>query len=202
MSDIYERKLWGGSKHDFYSGAGSHSKRLVKPYIKAISDFLKTFDQPLTVCDLGCGDFNVGRHLVPFAKKYIGVDVVEPLVERNKRKFTQKNLEFLCLNMVEDELPKADCVLIRQVFQHLSNDAITKVIKKFGQYNYIIVTEHLPKNDFIANLDKPTEANIRLSKSSGVVLTEAPFNFRPTDSKVLLDLRYSKGRVVTTVYHY
>jgi len=61
MEQVYERKLWGGNNSNFYSGSGSHQIEIVKPYIAAVTSFLTSFKTPITVCDLGCGDFNVGK---------------------------------------------------------------------------------------------------------------------------------------------
>ncbi|WP_350290013.1 class I SAM-dependent methyltransferase [uncultured Croceitalea sp.] len=202
MSEIYAKKKWGGAKYDFYSGFGSHSKKVVKPYVKTISNFLESHLNSLLICDLGCGDFNVGSQLVPFSKSYIGVDVVEELVERNKKLFINDKLSFKCLNIVEEELPKADCILVRQVLQHLSNNDIKKVVEKFKVYKYVIVTEHLPKRAFKPNLDKITGANIRLSRNSGVVLHEPPFNMVARNRQELLNIKYNKGTIVTTLYEF
>ncbi|GMN09980.1 class I SAM-dependent methyltransferase [Croceitalea sp. MTPC9] len=202
MSEVYSKKKWGGSKYDFYSGFGSHSKKVVKPYVKTISEFLNSHSNSLLVCDLGCGDFNVGSQLVKFSKEYIGVDVVEELIERNKKLFTDEKLSFQCLNIVEESLPKTDCILVRQVLQHLSNNDIKKVVEKFKAYKYVIVTEHLPKRTFMANLDKITGANIRLSRNSGVVLHENPFNIAAKSREELLRIKYNKGIIVTTLYNF
>ncbi|WP_343487959.1 class I SAM-dependent methyltransferase [Allomuricauda sp. d1] len=202
MSNTYAKKRWGGQQTDFYSGDGSHSKKLVKPYVREVSQFLGSFEDPLVVCDVGCGDFNVGRQLVPYAKKYIGVDIVDALIDRNNNEFRQENLEFRCLNISEDALPDADCILIRQVLQHLSNNEISRVVKKIRTYKHVIVTEHLPKGGFSPNLDKPTGAGIRLSKKSGVVLTEPPFELNPETTKELLNISYRGGRIVTTYFSF
>ena len=69
---------------DFYSGVGSHSPEIVDPYIDAVKSFLKSFGEPIVVCDLGCGDFNVGKELVSLSKKYIAVDIVPDLIARNR----------------------------------------------------------------------------------------------------------------------
>src|SRR5690554_7302135 len=69
MEQVYEMKLWGDNNTDFYSGIGSHSPELVNPYIEVVSSFLKSFDHPLIVCDLGCGDFNVGKELVQYTNR-------------------------------------------------------------------------------------------------------------------------------------
>lgn len=200
MSDIYEKKRWGGRQKDFYSGSGSHSRKVVQPYIKVISSFLKDFEDGLIVCDLGCGDFNVGENLVPYSKKYIGIDIVDDLIERNKKLFINEKLEFQCLNIVIDNLPMGDCILVRQVLQHLSNEEIITVVKKVEKFKHVIVTEHIPKGEFVANAEKSTGAGIRLSKNSGVVLTEPPFNMNPEKSTELLRIRYRGALIVTTHY--
>ncbi len=57
MEQIYENNLWGGDKSGFYSGLGSHHPETVNPYIAVVSAFLKDFETPPVVCDLGCGGF-------------------------------------------------------------------------------------------------------------------------------------------------
>ena len=76
MAQIYEKNLWGGIGHVFFSGEGSHEESLVMPWLKAVQEFLGLFKNPISVCDLGCGDFNVGKELLPFCSHYIGVDIV------------------------------------------------------------------------------------------------------------------------------
>jgi len=162
MEQIYEQNLWGHNDADFYSGFGSHNPEIVNPYLKVVKEFLTSFDEPITVCDLGCGDFNIGKELVPFTKKYIGVDIVEDLIHHNKEKYKAENLEFLCLDLAKDKLPKADCAIIRQVLQHLSNAEVQQIITKLSAYKYIILTEHLPNGNFnpieILFLDKELES--------------------------------------------
>lgn len=201
MHQIYEKHLWGGKEQDFYSGDGSHNLTLVEPYINVVSNFLKSTKKRLVVCDLGCGDFNVGKKLADFAKEYIGVDIVENLIERNRAKFTEENISFLTLDMCKDELPKADCVLIRQVLQHLSNKEIQEVVPKLNIYQYVIITEHLPLNNFQSNIDMVTSMGNRLKYKSGVNITAAPFNFNPKLEEVLLNISIDeKSCIRTTMY--
>ena len=60
---FYEMNLWGGNNPGFYSGIGSHHPEIVHPYIDVVTTFLTSFKNPLVVCDLGCGDFNVGKKI-------------------------------------------------------------------------------------------------------------------------------------------
>lgn len=203
MEQVYDLNLWGGLEHDFYSGEGSHNLEIVNPYITVISNFLTSFKLPITVCDLGCGDFNVGKNLIGFTQKYIGVDIVSSLITRNKTVFKNENLEFYCLDIATDILPNADCVIIRQVLQHLSNGEIEKIISKLYNYKYIVLTEHIPNGDFVANKDIISGQGIRIKKQSGVQLLKPPFSLKPSSSEVLIshDLANNKGKIVTTLYH-
>jgi SAM-dependent methyltransferase len=203
MEQIYEMSLWGSNTSDFYSGAGSHHPEVVAPYIAVIGAFLKSFKRPLVVCDLGCGDFNVGKELVKHTKNYIAVDIVTDLIAHNKETFKEENLEFHCLDIAVDDLPAGDCVLLRQVLQHLSNTEVQSIVKKLNDFKYVILTEHIPEGDFIPNKDIISGQGIRLKKQSGLNLFAPPFNFKIKEEKQLLSvsLNNCKGFIVTTFYN-
>jgi len=78
MEQVYDKKLWGRNESNFYSGLGSHDPEIVKPYTEVLTTFLTSFKSLLTVRDLGCGDFNVGKELV----------------QHNKQNFNAEHLEF------------------------------------------------------------------------------------------------------------
>ncbi|TYA55123.1 class I SAM-dependent methyltransferase [Formosa maritima] len=202
MTQIYDMKLWGGKTFDFYSGSGSHDPKTINPYLKSVITFLESHNNVLVVCDLGCGDFNIGKQLVSYTKKYIAVDIVDALIERNKKLFKQNNVEFQCLDISKDELPKADCLILRQVLQHISNAEIKAVVKKLNHYKYLILTEHIPLGTFTPNKDIISGQGIRLKQKSGVDLLEAPFHLE-IKNEILMDehiLEHNKGRIVTTLY--
>ena len=202
MEQVYELKLWGGITSDFYSGAGSHQPEILKPYTDVLISFLTSFKSPLVVCDLGCGDFNVGKALLTYTKKYIAVDIVSDLIARNKEKFKEDSLEFYCLDISVDDLPSADCVLLRQVLQHLSNAEVAKITRRLNAFKYVIVTEHLPQGEFEPNKDIISGQGIRLKKQSGLNLMAPPFNFKVEAEKQLsaVCLKDGEGVIVTTLY--
>ncbi|WP_343329996.1 class I SAM-dependent methyltransferase [Polaribacter staleyi] len=202
MEQVYELNLWGSNNTEFYSGSGSHQPEIITPYIDVVRAFLKTFKTPITVCDLGCGDFNIGKQLVPFTKNYIAVDIVSNLIEHNTKTFKAANLEFRCLDIAVDNLPAADCVILRQVLQHLSNKEVQSIVNKLDNYKYIILTEHLPSGNFTPNKDIMSGQGIRIKKQSGIDLLAAPFNLKVKDEKQLLSyvLKDNKGIIITTLY--
>ena len=204
MTQIYDLGFWGkGSVEDkFYSGDGSHDPKIIEPYIQFVQEFLQSFKEKISLVDLGCGDFNVGKNFVQFTQKYFALDVVEELIAYNSQKFNFPNIEFLSLDIVKNDLPKADCAIIRQVLQHLSNKEIGFFIPKLAQYQYIILTEHIPDGDFIANKDIITGQGIRLKQNSGVDITKEPFNLKPLKSTTILQSKSSKykGVIETKLY--
>ena len=202
MEQVYERKLWGDNNSNFYSGSGSHQLDIVKPYIATVISFLRSLKTPITLCDLGCGDFNVGKELVKYAKKYIAIDIAAPLITFNKEKFKESNLEFHCLDIAVADLPLGDCAIVRQVLQHLSNAEVQAIVNKLVNFKYLILTEHLPKGDFIPNKDIISGQGIRLKKKSGINLLVPPFNLKVKEEKQLIayNLEPDKGVLVTTLY--
>ena len=202
MAQIYEKNLWGGKKSEFYSGLGSHEPEVVNPYIAVVSTFLKNFETPPVVCDLGCGDFNTGKKLVRYSGKYIAIDIVPELIAHNIKEFKADNLEFRALDIARDMLPRGDCAILRQVLQHLSNSEIQKVIEKLYDFKYVILTEHLPEKNYKPNKDIISGQGIRLKKQSGVKLSASPFKFKAKEEKQLLSVQSPgfKGVLVTTLY--
>ncbi|WP_346880764.1 class I SAM-dependent methyltransferase [uncultured Algibacter sp.] len=203
MTQIYDMNLWGGKTSDFYSGSGSHDPKIITPYINSIISFLESHNNALTICDLGCGDFNIGKRLIKYSKKYIAVDVVEGLINRNKILYKANHLEFYCLDITKDELPQADCIILRQVLQHLSNKDIKRIVNKLAIYKYIILTEHIPIGSFTPNKDIISGQGIRLKKNSGVDILNYPFNFKIKAKKQLGEyiLDNGKGRIETVLFN-
>jgi len=178
FSEIYKNKTWGDDNiSEFYSGTGSDDENS-EPYVNLITSFIKNHDIS-TVVDLGCGDFRIGRKIVDRNVEitYTGVDIVEELIESNAKNFGNDRVHFKKTNLVKEDLPVGQLCLIRQVLQHLSNSDIKRILKKCGQFQHIIISEHQPLDeDIIPNVDKESDAHIRLNSNSGVFLEKPPFN--------------------------
>lgn len=194
--EIYVNRTWGGRSGESESGGGSRPEYAI-PYCRLLECFIgkcsieKGFDSGVTVVDLGCGDFRVGRELVRSIRNihYIGVDIVPELIQHNVEKYRFQNADFICLDIVEDELPDGDLCLIRQVLQHLSNNQIKKALKNISKYRYIFITEHYPAVVSSPNLDKLPGKDTRRGKSSAVCLDQDPFNIPGVE--LVLNLPYA-----------
>jgi hypothetical protein len=191
FAKIYEKHQWGGDKSSFSSGTGSVTEEITGPYVRAITAYLRAFGpgRPAVV-DLGCGDFRVGRNFLPYCSTYIAADIVPAVIEKHKAAGFGENVRFMCLNMIEDELPPGDICFLRQVLQHLSNEQIQKILPKLARYGTVFVTEHYPTENpkIVPNVDKVCGAGIRLYKNSGVYLDRPPFNIPPLALQLLLEV--------------
>lgn len=207
FSRIYEKRIWTGDE-ELSSGAGSRFSELVDPYIDAIMRWAEANNgQKLTALDLGCGDFHVGKRVFPYFGKYIAADIVPILIENHRKNHVAPNLEFHCIDGIDEDLPQADVVFIRQVLQHLSNAQILKILPKLGQFKHVIISEHVPSAARlkVKNLDKVHGGGIRLAQGSGIYLQDPPFNLKSLDSTVLLELTHGldadrDGVIITTYY--
>ncbi|MET4483345.1 class I SAM-dependent methyltransferase [Bradyrhizobium sp. F1.13.3] len=199
FSTIYRKNVWGGRRHEFYSGWGSRDPLIVDPYIEAVSAHLQQVGRP-SIVEIGCGDFNVGRQLAPFASHCTACDIVPDLIEHHRRNSDLEHVEFRVLDAIVDNLPLADIVIIRQVLQHLSNAHITAILPKLRAYREAIITEHVPSGDFVPNLDKETGPHYRAHLGSGIVLTEPPFQIEAKERRVLCEVPSDGGIIRTELY--
>jgi SAM-dependent methyltransferase len=197
---VYREALWGADGSSFYSGYGSRVPELVEPYVAAVRQFLSRSARPPVVVEIGCGDFVVSARLTDLAKTYIACDVVPELIAYNRGLFPRANVTFLALDAVADRLPPGDVVIAKQVLQHLRNDQIAAIIRKFAQYRIWIICEHVPAGTFVANLDRVADGGTRLPLNSGVVLTERPFRVKPRETHVLSETAAENAIIRTVAY--
>lgn len=198
FQNIYKNDKWGYLRYetapsDFYSGPGSYADELVNPYVSLVKELVSE-KEIKTIADLGCGDFNVGSRIAPLVIEYIGCDIVPELIRRNKKLFGNTRCRFVRLDIVKDDLPAADLCLIREVFQHLSNEEVMKVLPKLRQYKYILITETIKRNEEGHNKD------ILHGSYRGVSLELPPFCLTGTEMLRLNHPHSKNADVVSTLY--
>lgn len=202
FSDIYSNAIWDPNGKDLYcSGDGSQLEYFTRPYVKSVTEFISKLENKPNALDLGCGNFLVGSQIRELFNEYYAIDVVPHVIEHNKIKYESLNVHFNALDAEIEELPMADVVMVRQVFQHLSNKSIDAILKKLKNYKYLIITEHVPSKEFIPNIDKPSGYGTRYSLS-GVVIEHEPFNFTYKEKHTLcvIDAKHHGGLLITNVY--
>lgn len=127
------------------SGLGSdveNNKNLIEelPYILNKYNVKRLLDIP-------CGDFNWMKEVKLDGIEYTGADIVSELIESNKQKYP--NVNFKNINLISDEIPDCDLIMIRDCLIHLSNNSVFKILENIKRSNikYILTTLFTNENN-------------------------------------------------------
>ena len=186
FQQIYNRSIWGRNGAMPYFSSVGWDADVDELYIDRMVDLLLhhsvELGRPLTLVDVGCGDFRVGKALLERLPEltYIGCDIVPELVARHNAQYATDRVSFKTLDMVCNLLPEGDVCLVRQVFQHLANADILEAIKHLN-CPLVYVTEWHPARKLGApNPDHLQGEGLRFDwrtgQGRGVELREAPFS--------------------------
>lgn len=143
---IYERNSW--MCNESRSGNGSTVK-FTKPIREQLPNIINKYNIK-TILDAPCGDFNWMQHVELNDVKYIGVDIVDEIIEYCKNVHGKYNREFLVGDITEMKLPKSDLIICKDCFIHLPNSDIYKIINNFKSSGakYIMISDYpLNKNN-------------------------------------------------------
>ena len=111
---IYTKRRWKGESA---SGAGS-SLEQTRVLREALPALLRELEAG-SLFDIPCGDMHWMKLVDLGAVKYIGADIVRPLIERNRETLGSSGRRFEIVNLIADPLPAADAVLCRDCLVHL-----------------------------------------------------------------------------------
>lgn len=166
FTKIYETNFWGSEES--VSGAGSTITD-TEATRRGLQEVLQRFDIK-SIADAPCGDFNWMKLVDLKDRIYVGLDIVKPIIDENNRQYASATRTFKHLNLLNESIGRADLVLTRDLFVHLTFDEIFAVIKNFKRSGskYLLVTTH-PEVE--SNLDIVTGDWRRLN------LEKPPFNF-------------------------
>ncbi len=164
---IYSDCEWGRDLNgEGTSGTGStfESARL---YISFVNNFIKTHDVK-SILEIGCGDGVLLEYLnIPQETSYTGYDVVESILEKNRKKFP--NYTFANKNILTENLPEVDLILCKDVLQHLPNNVVINIFDKIKtRCKWALLTNDF---DLASNNDIPVGGHRYLD------LKKKPFGF-------------------------
>jgi SAM-dependent methyltransferase len=167
--EIYLNNTFGGDKSR--SGAGSDLVQTAVIRVE-LPKLIKKLEIKSFI-DAPCGDWFWMKETTLGVEYYMGIDIVEKLVENNNQQFSSPSHNFLCLNIADDELPKADLIFCRDCLVHLNYDDIYKVIANFkrSQSRYLLTTTFTDRSKNVDLVGKDIWRTLNLQ--------QAPFNFPP-----------------------
>ena len=146
FTKIYAENGWGHG-----SGEGSLPQNT-----EAYRIFLQQFIRERhikTVVDYGCGDWQFSRLIDWRNVQYLGLDVVDSLIEHHNSTYRTNNITFKAIDGIPEELPDADLILIKDVLQHWSNETILSFIPKLVKYKYALITNCVNPKGMTDNQD-------------------------------------------------
>lgn len=140
FSRIYEKNLWGDSESR--SGRGSTLARtaIIRDALPALLEGVGA----QSMLDAACGDFNWMAQVDLGEVRYVGVDVVPELIERNRRLYGREGRDFILADITRDSLPEVDVILCRDCLIHHSLDDARAAVRNFQRSNsrYLLATTH------------------------------------------------------------
>lgn len=163
FSTIYQMGTWTS---EGFAQSGSQID-ITQEYVTYLQKFLEE-NEIKTVLDIGCGDWAFSRYIDWTGIEYTGIDVVQDVIHRNQAQFSSPNITFIHENFLEMELPEADLILCKDVFQHLSNPDVLKTIKHCSKSKHCLITNYFD----------PSTNNIEIQTGlyRPIDLTAPPFN--------------------------
>jgi hypothetical protein len=168
FSEIYSNNIFGGRVSRSGEGSDLVQTEIIRRELPRIVKECSIH----TFLDAPCGDGYWMQKTNLGVEQYIGVDIVEAMIEKHKKDFGSPTQTFLCMNLVTDSLPKVDLIFSRDCLVHLRFKDALKTIANFKRSGakYLLTTTFVDrtKNYDLVGMDsfwRPL--NMRL----------APFNF-------------------------
>ena len=171
FSIIYKNNYWDNS--ETVSGPGSTLKTTVSLRRK-LKKVIKKY-KIKSIFDAPCGDCHWIEKIIKHSHiRYIGADIVNDIIIKNKKKFNNKKISFRVMDITKEKIPKTDLFICRDFIFHLSFNDIYIFLKNLKNSNskYLLISSHY-KNNKIKNINK----DILSGDFRKIDIFQPPFNF-------------------------
>lgn len=177
---IYEKNLWQSS--ETVSGKGSELI-FAQNLLLHLPVVLKKYNVK-TVVDAPCGDYNWILHLDYRFEKYTGIDIVQKLIEKNK-KYENERVKFFAGDILTYNIPSSDLIFCRDCFIHLTFKQIFKALENFKKSGagFIMLTSY----------DNCRNEDVLAGQFRKINLLLPPFNF-PAPKDIIQELPSEEGK--------
>lgn len=134
FTKIYLTNKWGSKESRSGKGSTLEATKELREWLPKI---IKNWNIK-SVLDLPCGDYNYMKEL-DLDCEYIGGDIVNELIASNSIRYP--DVDFRVIDIVNDELPKSDLIIVRDCFVHLHINEIKKALVNISKScKYMLVT--------------------------------------------------------------
>jgi hypothetical protein len=163
---IYDQNLWGDAESVSGGGSSTSATDAIRRELPAVLERHGI----RSLLDAPCGDFHWMKHVAGTLERYVGVDIVRDLIDRNARLYGTDRIHFACADIVVDRLPEADAVVCRDCFIHLPTRLIRAALENFraSRIRYLLLT---------SDRDVETYHDIPIGSFRRVNFRRSPFSF-------------------------
>jgi hypothetical protein len=174
FSSIYTNYGFGSTESR--SGPGStldETKYLREKIIKLVDKY-----EIKSVLDIPCGDFNWMKEIVHHFKHYTGGDIVDECIKTNESLYGKEDINFINFDLVKDDFPKHDLLLVRDVIGHFPIEDGLQIVKNIVNSNckYLLSTTWYNLNDE-NYFELHENRTVDYGRFYPVNLMSTPFNF-------------------------
>ncbi len=138
FTEIFQANTWGSAESR--SGPGSESGRALT-LGKELNALLQRL-QVTSIVDAPCGDFNWLKDVPLALESYLGIDIVEALIQINRREHSASGRTFIHGDISRESIVAADLILCRDCLVHFSFADIFRTLRNFkaSGSNYLLTT--------------------------------------------------------------
>lgn len=107
-----------------------------------------------SIVDFGCGDWQYISNVDLNGADYVGFDVVDTVLLRNRQLYSRHNVRFEHSPSDLEQLPPADLLLIKDVLVHLPNAFVSRLMTcAMRKYKFILTVNNRTSNVSEYNVD-------------------------------------------------
>jgi hypothetical protein len=145
FSGIYDNFGFGSLESRSGPGSTLEETKFLREKLKEI---VKQKDIK-SVVDIPCGDFNWMKEIVFSFESYTGGDIVEQCIKTNSEEYASKRIKFIDFDLLNDNIPDADLLIVRDIVGHFPLEDGKKIIDNILRSNckYLLSTTWAKKTE-------------------------------------------------------
>ncbi len=159
---IYETNRWGSRESTSGTGSTLEQTRVTRQRLPSLLERYKI----KSLLDIPCGDFHWMSHVSLNEIGYIGGDIVQAIVHRNR---TEHDHDFRVLDIISSKLPESDLVITRDCLVHLSDaNVFASIVNIKASGSKYLLTTTFPGRE---------NSDIQTGEWRAIDLQAGPFHF-------------------------